>query len=820
MMKKPASRPRHIIADGYSCSAGLTKTGWFAAALVIPDRDREFTEDILEPGFDRNVRLLPQKSMEGWTSASVNSGRRIVLVVEKDGELSEQLIGEACRMYGPATPKEIVDAPTVAWTEKTAGRWRLKLSQNRTTSSIYSSEQILASPSVAVFGNEARIAVQTESNGKASIVVFGESGDCLFECEGRNPVVTAAGGQLFLLSEQLSTTGIDLVLDRIGSGKDENRLTLSGDDLNINGDMVYEPETDTLFICWESSPGWGMDPFAGKHRDINVGQLSSLRSGALQYSPAPGTVDGKLWLPREAYADGQEMNMTPTYPRLAFRDKSPILAFRRFRYRAARSFGWDVYCMSLADHIWSPLPTWSPPHRISDFVGPPDARYEIRADVGAPATVAGTATVVAPAIENRMLSCLPCCDNRPDSTRTYKHRIEIRLIPSDFALPAPEMPVRERSPYVVPYPVPDVAPSPADQNSAGNGYQLVWADLHNHTFQSKCMCSIDGSPDDVLHFTRDVLGCRVLTLMDHPQHMGAQEFTWHLDRLEAGATGNNIILYGCEPGLSSGHDTNFYTLDREIFERLRLIFLTTFDRADVYSEIKRFFPAGSVFALRHYHGNPKGPHGILSPQCTETWDSNLEFAMEAMQVRGNVFLGQADGETPLFPANFLNSGARIGLVGGSDHSSGKLRNHFCLTGFWVNDLTQEGVWDAIRTGRTLACSNGKIALWPEIEGGHMGSEVTVTGKVEINVAVSAARTVRRLCLIRDGEQLAWIDFDAKQGEILLTDDFAGSGRHWYVVTAEGSSAFQEGDCLGKRREGTPVIAHASPIYINIHNGEK
>ena len=52
----------------------------------------------------------------------------------------------------------------------------------------------------------------------------------------------------------------------------------------------------------------------------------------------------------------------------------------------------------------------------------------------------------------------------------------------------------------------------------------------------------------------------------------------------------------------------------------------------------------------------------------------------------------------------------LGLVGGSDHSSDAGPNHFCLTGFWVDEVTPEAVWEALWSRRTLAFSNGKISI--------------------------------------------------------------------------------------------------------------
>ena len=170
---------------------------------------------------------------------------------------------------------------------------------------------------------------------------------------------------------------------------------------------------------------------------------------------------------------------------------------------------------------------------------------------------------------------------------------------------------------------------------------------------------------------------------------------------------------------------------------------------------------------------------------------------------------------PRFPANFLNAGAVIGLVGGTDHSTGKPLNHYCLTGFWVEDDSPESVWEALVNRRTVACSNGKVSIWTALNGMPMGSRLPVEGAVSIDISASAAREITRVCLIRDGEALGWTDIYAKNANLTLVDTAAVSGRHWYVVTVEGASAYQEGEGIGREVQAASVMAHSSPYFVDI-----
>ena len=335
-----------------------------------------------------------------------------------------------------------------------------------------------------------------------------------------------------------------------------------------------------------------------------------------------------------------------------------------------------------------------------------------------------------------------------------------------------------------------------------------------HSNLSKCQYTIDGSPDANLRFARDILGCQVLTLTDHTHKQGAAEFAWHLDKLEEAAGERNIVLYSSEPGLSSGHHTNFYAIDRQVFERLRLIGISEHDREKVYEKIKREFPEDSVLALRHFHGRCEDRFDSL--EAAGTWDPDLEVAMETMQIRGDILMGRImqDDEAvpPSFPANFLNSGAEIGFIGGSDHANGYL-NHFALTGFLVEDFSAEGVWEALKNRRTIACSNGKIAIWAELNGLPMGSKVKVADDVvKIKTIIKGVLNLKRICLLRDGKPIKWLNVQGNGVETILEDNEPMPGRHWYSVTAEGKSAFQD---LGRESPETSVLAHSSPFFVDI-----
>jgi len=98
------------------------------------------------------------------------------------------------------------------------------------------------------------------------------------------------------------------------------------------------------------------------------------------------------------------------------------------------------------------------------------------------------------------------------------------------------------------------------------------------------------------------------------------------------------------------------------------------------------------------------------------------------------------------------------LVGGTDHYRDG-PNHYCLTGFWVKDISADGVLEAIQNRYTIGMSDAKVAMATYLDGVPMGESVAVENpeNIRIQLRASSAKTIRRATLIRDGVVLPWTD---------------------------------------------------------------
>ena len=780
----------HTVQDAFGCDGGIVAGGWFAVVESADDFDVEYLED-----FGRHtVTFREGKTEADWSNTFASAPRRLVLVSKIDGVYLEQPLAEAGRIRGFAATSG--PEPAAAWTEPRDGAWRLILWSPEGAETVLESRGILRAPSLAWAGEGAVVACEYEEGGQDRVGVWTASGKKVLTKEGRRPKLAGSpDGRAFLAVERkLGPAEVGLFACEIKNGgcSDEIALPRAGD-LNFNADVAWDPHDGALFVVCESCAAWGHDERVGLHRDLS---LWTLAGGGRSFEPGPGTCSGRLPLMYEAFFDGSMHNFTPIQPRILFLKGRPAVAFRRFRFTGNKCYGWDTFLTQrLADGAWADAA------RVSPNAGHADAGYAVLAE------------------DWSLIGLFPCCDQRskltfaeeaagePGSGRTgsaRNHRVEVVRFVAGESLPRIEIPRGKEAAYVIPPSIYAVGPEPPALQAPPDGLTLIWGDLHAHTAYSKCMSANDGLPEDVLRFGRDVLGCRVLCLTEHVEYMTNPEFTHVLDCVAAEAGDGCVPFYGVEWAKRPANHTNFYAIDRNVFDRLRGLMLACDHLTPLYKRIKEELPPGSVVAIRHMHGMTQDEFGVNGTRVTETHDPEIEWAMEAMQTRGNMMV-TAHKYCPLFPNNFLNAGAKLGLVGGSDHSRGRGPNRFCLTGFWVEEVTPQAVWRAIRNRRTIAMSNGKVAIYATLDGKPMGEPVTVSGPVRIEARFAAAKTIQRVCLMRDGELLDWQDVGANVAALQLTDEGASPGGHWYAVTAEADS--------GPVRP--PILAHASPFFVEV-----
>lgn len=775
---RAGAAPETLVQGGVSAAAGQCTAGPYAGVLVydVPD---------LPPAVKAKAKAKANSARPALPdpqllAEAMDAPRRIVLATRAQGGWHQQTIATTARIDGPVCPRETTPAPVLAWTARVCQEWRLCLWRDGTVKILARSPQLLRNPVVAWCAEGPVAGCERDAGSGAVITLYNEAGKTLMETPGRHGRLVAGADGLLLLAERATRDAIWLELTRLRAGRPQPPIRIQGPrDYTFNADLALDRGTGAALIAAESAVAFGEGCQLGLDRELRAWRLDP---NSLLAVPCPESSGGLIPVVQRAFKTemgGSVENTPPIRPRVVWTPAGPRVAFREFRCRVKKDFGWDVW--------WSRLEggSWTAPARLTEQLGSPDTGYNIIAD------------------GDHFLGVFPELDNPGNSNRSSAFRVALRAFVSGQDLGVTELPGPQRGgAWRTPGRVVEIAPEPPPLPESPSGLSLVWGDLHTHSCYSKCVGAANGMPDEMLRYQRDVLGLDVIGLLEHTSMMAPAEDLWVCDRQEAEAGDGRIVLYGTEPGVSPGRHTNIYATSRATFDRLCASFVNkASDRAAAYRACLAAAPEGQVVALRHFHGDT----ATDDRGAAQTFEPRLELAMEAMQGRTNALLGE--GSKAGFPAVYLNQGFKIGLVGGSDHfRETEAVNHYCLTGFWVKERSAAGVWEALRARRTVAVSDAKVALWVECDGAVMGkdAEAGASEGVRFRVSVASARPVKSVTLIRDGEVLPWTEVGRGAATIELRDNPA-PGRHWYVVTAQAESAYP----------GKLAVAHASPVFVTV-----
>ncbi|TLM86266.1 DUF3604 domain-containing protein [Pseudarthrobacter sp. NamE2] len=167
-----------------------------------------------------------------------------------------------------------------------------------------------------------------------------------------------------------------------------------------------------------------------------------------------------------------------------------------------------------------------------------------------------------------------------------------------------------------------------------------------------------------------------------------------------------------------------------------------------------------ALAIPHHIGYKSGRRGIN----WETYSEEFSPVVEMLSMHGC-------GESDVAPRPYLHTmgprdtastaqyglhlGRIFGFIGSTDHHSAHPGSHgYGRAMVWADELTRDGIWNALRARRTYAATGDRIMVATSVNGFPMGAAILSNGKREIAIDVMGGDAIDYVELVRNGEVIA------------------------------------------------------------------
>jgi hypothetical protein len=333
-----------------------------------------------------------------------------------------------------------------------------------------------------------------------------------------------------------------------------------------------------------------------------------------------------------------------------------------------------------------------------------------------------------------------------------------------------------------------------------DGPRVLWGDLHGHSGLSDGT----GSPREYLQYARDVAGLDVVALTDH-DHWGMTALSRHPELWEEIRRQTELFH---QPG-------RFVTLlgyewTSWIYGHRHVLYFS--DRGEVLSSIDPRYehPRQLWKALRGKSALTFAHHSAGGPIATD-WriapDPVLEPVTEIVSVHGSSEATDSPGLIyDAVPGSFvrdaLDLGYRFGFIGSGDgHDGHPGLAHLAapsggLAALVTEDLSRQGVLEALRSGRVYATNGPRILLRVELGSQPMGSTLEVNGLsregVSLEGSVTSPSPVAAIDIVHNGGIKSSIRGDgSRELDFRYQLTGFGSGDYVYVrvVQEDGGAAW-------------------------------
>jgi hypothetical protein len=309
-----------------------------------------------------------------------------------------------------------------------------------------------------------------------------------------------------------------------------------------------------------------------------------------------------------------------------------------------------------------------------------------------------------------------------------------------------------------------------------------WADLHGHSQLSDGT----GTPDDYFTYARQSAGLDIVSLTDHDhwgiQFLDAHPEMWKLIRKSVAAhhePGRFVTLLGYEwTSWIHGHRHVLYFDDGDEAddgEEAGEIYSSMDPRYETPAQLWDALQGQKAMTFAHHSaGGPVGTNWSYPP------DPILEPITEVVSVHGSSEAADSPGGIyNAVPGNYvrdvLGLGYRFGFIGSGDSHDGHPGNaHISnpggggLAAIFSEELSREGVLEALRARRTYATNGPRVWLEVSIDNHPMGSTLVAKSDADastqtLRIRVIGHGPISRIDIVRSGS-ISAIDISSLPSE--------------------------------------------------------
>ncbi len=334
-------------------------------------------------------------------------------------------------------------------------------------------------------------------------------------------------------------------------------------------------------------------------------------------------------------------------------------------------------------------------------------------------------------------------------------------------------------------------------------HQLFFGDPHNHSTLSG---DLEGDPDEMYHQVRDTAGLDFVAFTEndyvgftYPLPDSAYQVSrrfaefFNRDDVFTSFVGWEYTLQKPEPGSE---------VDEPLSHRN---VLTDGNNIPIHSCYDGNTPSSAMLVkklrgqrvLLHHH------HETGFDITDETVERNIEIASgwhahmsESKKFRANLHA-------------LLDTGMRLGFIGGSDSHDRNAGFGGALTGVWATHNTRHEIFNALCERRCFATTGPRPDLRLTVAGAPMGSSVVGNESPEVDVYAACDQLIQRLEIIRNGHVIAVSMHNDYELTHRFVDHDCPAGDHYYYVhvTFEGTQhhlPFNQNPAYGNHAWTTPV----------------